>query len=195
MIVAGVLDIETTGLKQEDGHRIIELAIGLTKSIDGVHFEPMGKVMTWRCNPMRKIDAKAQMVHGISIEDLKDKPEWEELAPTVQKVLNKMHLMVAHNAAFDAPFVANELARVDLKVPKLEVLCTMEQGRHATALGTVPSLEALCLAYGETYNPEEAHAADYDVQKTMNCFIKGMRYGRFKLPEVLKVNIDGNGQN
>jgi uncharacterized protein YprB with RNaseH-like and TPR domain len=35
-ITVGDLDIETTGLKQEDGHQIIKVEIGLCKAIDRV---------------------------------------------------------------------------------------------------------------------------------------------------------------
>lgn len=183
MIVVTGIDTETTGLNQEDGHRIIELGVSVYKTADLKTFTKVGKTWLQRINPLRPIDKAAQNVHGISIEELRGCPEWKDVAPKLEKILNATNLLVAHNIGFDAPFTALELMRVGLKMPNVETFCTMLEGRHATGMGKVPSLEELCWAYDVEYDASAAHAADYDIEKTMECFFKGIKAGRFILPD------------
>src|SRR5690606_7966550 len=68
------LDTETTGLEYENGHRIIEIAC----------VEVIGRRLTQRnlhfyLNPEREIDAAATQVHGMTLEDLRDKPRFAEI--------------------------------------------------------------------------------------------------------------------
>lgn len=179
------IDTETTGLDPDKGHKIIEIGLNMFETVDGKTFRKMGKTWTRRVNPKRPIDAAAQAVHGISAEDLVGCPTFEEVAPTLLKLLKAANLLVAHNANFDVPFIVYELASVGLECPELEVFCTMESGRPATALGKLPNLGELCWAMDVSYNPDEAHAADYDIDKTMECFFRGVGRGLFSVPHML----------
>lgn len=178
----GVLDLETTGLSQEEGHRIIEFGLAVYQTLDGEKFVKVGRTWVRRINPLRSIDEKAKLVHGIELSDLKDEPEWEEVAPKVSKVLNKLDVVVCHNAEFDAPFVALELVRAEFELPNFEVFCTMAEGRAATPLGTLPSLQVLCWAFDVEYDTKAAHAADYDVDVTAKCLFKGLDTGFYSIP-------------
>ena len=64
-VIIGI-DLETTGLNQEDGHRIIEIAL---LSYDSDTQELTDKWIQ-RFDPERPIDAAAQAVHGIAYSDL-----------------------------------------------------------------------------------------------------------------------------
>jgi DNA polymerase-3 subunit epsilon len=183
MILSGI-DIESTGLSQEDGHRIIEIAIAMYQTTNGVDFRKLGKTWIQRINPLRAIDAKAQQVHGIELSDLKGCPEWSDVAPKINKFLSHTDILVAHNVAFDAPFVALELVRAGFPMPDFDVFCTMEQGRQATAMGKLPSLAELAWVFGRTYDTDSAHAADYDIDLTMGCFFDGLEKGFFQLPKL-----------
>ncbi len=176
MIITGT-DIETTGLKQENGHRIIEIC--LRTYVDGelkINFVK-------RCNPHRSIDAKAQAVHGISLADLADEPDWSEIAPTVAKIMSKSDVVVAHNGiSFDFPFILAELDRVGADLTNVPILFdTMTEARWATFSGKFPNLGELCFATGIDYDPKSGHAADYDVDVMMKAFLEGQRLGRFKV--------------
>lgn len=184
MFIIGGIDVESTGLSQEDGHRLIEVAICLYKTLDGVTFNKIGKTWTQRINPLRTIDAGAQAVHGIDITDLKGCPEWSEVAPKVSKLLGACNLVVAHNAEFDCPFVALELVRVGFDMPKFDVFCTMKEGRHTTAMGKLPSLQELAWACGYEYDTASAHSADYDIDLTMNCLFHGLEQGFYQIPQL-----------
>src|SRR3954466_11462145 len=70
-----VLDTETTGLEPGEGHRIIELA-GLELS----DRRPTGRHFHRFLNPERAIDLAATQVHGMTVEDLADKPKFADVA-------------------------------------------------------------------------------------------------------------------
>lgn len=174
----GGADIETTGLNQEDGHRIVEICV----SVYDLDSEKKVGTFLQRIHPQRTIDAKAQAIHGISLADLAGEPEWDAVAPKVQKLLEKCDVIVAHNGEdFDMPFIALELMRVGLEVPNVEVLDTMKQARWATFNGKYPNLGELCLALDIPYEPEKAHSAEYDVDVMMQAFFEGRRQGFFKI--------------
>lgn len=186
-IVVGFTDIETTGLKVEEGHRIIEIAYSAW-SYDTVTGDrrKIGKTWMQRIDPKRPIDAGAQAVHGISLADLKGCPEWEAVAPIVHKLMSKSDVVVAHNGeGFDLPFIGYELVRIGYKLPNVKVFCTMVNGRGATAYGKAPNLGELCYATGVDYDPDTAHAADYDVEVMENAYWNGVDSGLFAAPSTL----------
>jgi DNA polymerase III subunit epsilon len=98
-----VLDTETTGLSPELGHRVIEIgAVRLTGWQEEASFDAL-------VNPGRPIDPGAARVHGLSDSDVAAAPPFsaivQQLAPLIDGAL-----LVAHNASFDAGFLAMEYA-------------------------------------------------------------------------------------
>ena len=175
-MIYGFFDTETTGLKQEEGHRLIEVALQLRDDAGKV----LGSYVT-RINPQRGIDPKAQEVHGISFEDLIGEPLWEDVAPKLSLLLSKCDYVVAHNGeGFDLPFVVRELIRVGVSVPPIRSIDTMLGGRWATPDGSVPNLGALAWACDVPYDKSKAHAALYDVEVMADCFYKARAY--FAIP-------------
>ena len=183
MIITGA-DIETTGLEQSEWHRIIEVALAVYHTDNGIDFRKLGKTWVRRINPLRAIDPGAQAVHGIAASDLKGCPEWPEVAPAINKLLSSTDVLVAHNAEFDAPFLALELVRAGFDMPTFDVFCTMQNAREATAMGKQPSLAELAWAFGLDYDTSQAHAADYDIDLTMECFFRGLNQGVFTVPKL-----------
>ena len=100
------LDTETTGLEHENGHRIIEIGC----------VEVVGRRLTHRnlhfyLNPEREIDAAASQVHGMTLEDLRDKPRFADIADEFLAFCDGAEIII-HNAAFDVGFLDAELARL-----------------------------------------------------------------------------------
>lgn len=180
-ITIGFLDIETTGLEQAKGHRIIEVAF-LVFSYDELTGEKkaLGKYIQ-RINPDRSIDAKAQAVHKISINDLINEPRWEAVVGKISKIFDKLDLMVCHNVRFDMPFISLEMARAERRVPVVDTFCTMDNGRFATFDGAIPSLKVLSECFGITYDVTQAHSALYDITLTAKCFFMGLERGVYVL--------------
>lgn len=176
------LDTETTGLKQETGHRIIEIAF-LTYDLDTRQC-----IDSWvqRIDPQRAIDPAAQEVHGIAYTDLSGMPIWDDVAPEIARRMGEVDLLVAHNMGFDGPFIAAELMRVGQAIPDVYSLCTMESARWACPDGKLPRLGELCFALGVDYDKEKAHSASYDVEVMMSCFFKGLDRGFYELPKAVR---------
>lgn len=179
MIIAGI-DTETTGLDVTAGHRIIEIAI------IRYDFDTKQKISEYvqRIDPKRPIDAKAQAVHHISEAELVGMPTWDQVAARVKQELESSDMLVAHNMGFDAPFIVCELQRVGQDLTRADLFCTMEGARWATFDGKLPKLQELCNALGVPYDPAKAHAAQYDVERMMDCFFRGVARGRYNVAPI-----------
>jgi DNA polymerase-3 subunit epsilon len=154
-----VLDTETTGLEPADGHRIIEVA-----GLELAGRRPTGRHFHRYVNPQRAIDIAATQVHGLTAEDLADKPRFEDVADEFLEFVAGAELII-HNAPFDVAFINAELARIDR--PALETLCTvadtlvMAKDLHP---GKRNSLDALCERYGVDNARRTLHGALLDAQ-------------------------------
>lgn len=175
------LDLETTGFKYDKGDRIIEIAMGLYDLEDGVLRHV--KDVTKRINPQRSIPIESQRVHGISLEDLRDMPVWDQIAAEVKEILDDCDVLVIHNADFDYPFIKAEQAGAGYTTKAMQVFCTMDNARWATFDGKRPSLGELAWSLGVRYDTAKAHGAMYDVEVTMECFAKGLELGLYQLPK------------
>lgn len=169
-----LLDTETTGFDPGD-HRFVELYFSI--------WTPAGKRVfefNERVNPERSIPAEATRVHGITASDVAGCQPWSHFAPTVQRIMEKNDVFVAHNAEFDLNFLRYEFKRVGLELPERPVVDTMGEGIWATPDGKKPTLGELCFACGVDYDKAKAHAADYDVQVMSECFFKARGWGYFQ---------------
>jgi DNA polymerase-3 subunit epsilon len=98
------IDTETTG-RDPALDRVVEIAC--------VTWEA-GQVVrrrTWLVNPERPIPKEAFEVHGISDDDVKDKPTFREIADELLKELEGA-VPVAYNAEYDRKVLHAELARL-----------------------------------------------------------------------------------
>ena len=150
------IDCETSGLSVDAGHRIIEVA-----ALEVFNREITGKVFESRVNPCRAIDIEASQVHGISEDELKDEPKFEEIAEDLLQFLGDSPIF-AHNARFDIRFLAHEyqLLATPVKFPaKNEVIDTIAVARRNGHLGSV-KLDRLIEEYGITDSEDrELHSA------------------------------------
>src|SRR5258706_12025305 len=103
-----IIDTETTGLDSKLGHRIIELA-----ALEIMDRRLTGRAVQLRFNPEREIDVGATEVHGLTWEDLRDKPRFSEVAGEFVDFARGAEWII-HNAPFDVGFLDAELARADL---------------------------------------------------------------------------------
>lgn len=182
-LIIGGYDCETTGLLDPE-HRIIEACVQQW-SFDPTTFQrELITTDTWRINPERRIEQSAVKVHGITNDMVAKSPKWQEVAPHLVRELDKCDIVVAHNGnEFDFPFLIQECDRIKVDLPDFEPFDTMLSGRSATPFGKVPNLQELCFALDVLYDPEEAHAAEYDVRVMMHSFFRGVELGWFNLPE------------
>jgi len=174
------LDLETTGLSFAKGDRIIEVNLQVFR------LENRKKMInfTQRINNDGKaINKKAQEVHHISAADLIGKPMFKEVAPKINKILERSVAVVTHNGNwFDLPFLAFEMAQVKLELPThIQSFDTMREGKFASYDSKMPSLKELCWAMGVEYDVTKAHAAEYDVSVMMDSFFRAVDRGLFTI--------------
>jgi DNA polymerase-3 subunit epsilon len=163
-----ILDTETTGLRIEDGHRIIE--IGCLEMIDrklsGRHFHRY-------LNPERDIEAAALAVHGISSEFLKDKPLFSDIASELMNFISGAELII-HNAPFDLSFMNQELKNLNANWKEVTAYCavidTLVMARQLH-VGQRNNLDALCKRYGIDHSKRDLHGALLDAHLLAHVYL------------------------
>jgi len=152
-----VVDVETTGLFPQAHDRIVEIAVVYVSDLGRVEGEWSTLV-----NPGR--DVGPTRIHGITARDVAHAPHFTEIAPLIVRSVAGRTL-VAHNAAFDAGFLASELSRAGVPVQRLPLpsLCTMSWSTHFVS---APSrrLVDCCAACGVAL--DHAHSALADARAT-----------------------------
>ena len=109
------LDLETTGVDAAKD-RIVEISL--------VKVFPNGdeKIKTRRINPGMHIPAEATAIHGITDEDVKNEPRFEQIAKSLAAYIEGCDLGGYNSNRFDIPVLAEEFLRagvdVDLKKRK-----------------------------------------------------------------------------
>ena len=150
-----VIDVETTGLSSRND-RVIELAV--------VHTDTHGTITgRWETliNPQRNLTA--QHIHHIHASHIQHAPLFADIATDLLTLLDG-RVPVAHNAPFDARFLAAELHRTGKTLHQQhDFLCTMNLSRRY--LPGVGKTLADCLAATNITNTG-AHTALADATAT-----------------------------
>lgn len=111
------LDTETTGLKPEDGHRVIE--IGAVEILDG---QLTSRTFHSYLNPCRAVPSDAIAIHGITGDFLTDKPCFSDIWKALIQFINGAELLI-YNAPFDLGFLNQELRHLGFLDLRIETYC------------------------------------------------------------------------
>lgn len=162
------LDTETTGIDPRSGHRIIEIA-----AIELIDRRFTGESYHVYINPDREIDAKAEEVHGISLEFLADKPRFAEIFEDFFKFIDGAQLII-HNAPFDTGFINHEFKKYDRKLKTVDTYCsivdTLAMARKMHP-GQKNSLDALCKRYRVDNSKRVLHGALVDADLLARVYL------------------------
>jgi DNA polymerase-3 subunit epsilon len=109
-------DLETTGV-QIAKDRIVEI------SIHKVFPDGEERTKTWRVNPGMHIPPETTAIHGISDEDIKDSPRFEELAPEIHRWIHDSDLGGYNALRFDVPILAEEFLRAGVDMDFSKIKC------------------------------------------------------------------------
>jgi DNA polymerase-3 subunit epsilon len=188
-----VLDTETTGLEPEAGHRVIELAC-----LELSGRRPTGRHFHRFLNPERNVDLGATQVHGLTSEDLADKPRFADIADEFLDFVGGAELLI-HNADFDVAFLNAELARIGR--PRLESVCTvadtlaMAREMHP---GKKNSLDALCERYAVDHSRRTLHGALLDAQLLAQVYVEltgGRQIGLGLVADTISAGVRDGGHS
>lgn len=162
-----VLDTETTGLEARE-HSIIE--VGCLEIIDR---RITGRSYHQFINPGRSIDEGAIAVHGITKEQLQDKPKFDGVADDLLAFIGDAKLVI-HNAEFDMGFLAVEFERCGRQAdwpPPGEVIDSLVLARkkHPNQRN---SLDALCKRYEVDNSGRELHGALLDAELLAEVYLR-----------------------
>ncbi len=162
-----VLDTETTGLDPDDGHKIIE--IGCVEILDrNITENTFHKYI----NPEREIDIEASKVHGLTLNNLKDKPIFSEIYDDFLEYVNQSPIII-HNAPFDVGFLKKEHSFLKDKKSFLdnEIIDSLKLARKKSP-GKKNTLDALCERYSVDSSDRTLHGALLDARLLAHVYLK-----------------------
>jgi len=154
-----VLDTETTGIRPEEGHRIIEVGAVqiLNREITNTEFHKY-------VQPNRPVGDSVN-IHGITDKFLINKPQFDKISVDLLSFIDGATLII-HNAPFDLGFLDNEL-KINGINKKIEDICqiidTLELSKEQRP-GTMHNLDALCRRFGVDTSARTRHGALLDAQ-------------------------------
>lgn len=155
------LDCETTGLKVEKGHNVIEIAL--------VKQNPDGSLEEWSTliKPTKRISPSNQAIHGITNAMVSNAQTFPDIYPQLVAFI-KDCVLIAHNASFDFTFLDTECERHHLeKFSHTEVLDTLAISRRFFGFPR-NNLSIVCHRF-HLMTPH-AHRALPDARNTMYLF-------------------------
>jgi DNA polymerase-3 subunit epsilon len=162
-----VFDTETTGLDPHTGDRLVEIGC-----IEMVNRFPTGKVFHKYLNPQRDMPEPAFKVHGLSIDFLKDKPLFADVAAELVAFIGDDGMLVAHNAMFDLGFLNAELKRAGRKeVNRDRLVDTLMLARRKNPGGS-NRLDDLCTRYKVDNSRRTKHGALLDAELLAEVYLE-----------------------
>ena len=154
-----VLDTETTGIRPDEGHRIIEVGAVqiLNREITSTEFHKY-------IQPNRTVGDSVN-IHGITDKFLINKPQFDQISNDLLSFIEGATLVI-HNAPFDLGFLDNELKinGVNKKIKDIcQIIDTLELSKEQRP-GTMHNLDALCRRFGVDTSARTRHGALLDAQ-------------------------------
>ena len=169
------VDTETTGLKWEEGHRVIEIGCVCLLS-DG----SLGK--RWQCylNPERSIPDESYRIHGLSEDDLRDKPFFADIADDFLSFIGDARL-VMHNASFDLGFLNHELRMIGKDALQGKRVVDSLKKARVRYPGERATLDALCRRFNISIQHRSVHGALKDAELLARVYAHMEGYGSVSL--------------
>ncbi len=161
-------DTETTGLDWAREDRVIELG-----AVELINHVPTGKTFQAYINPGRPVSEATIRITGITDDDLKDKPGFED--PSIVDAFLEFigdAKLVAHNASFDRGFLNMELKRCGRDpIPEERWVDTVSMARKRYP-GAPASLDALCKRFEINSDARTFHGALLDSQLLSEVYLE-----------------------
>ncbi len=170
-----ILDVETTGLKAEEGDRVCEIgAIRVPGGKAPGRFESL-------VNPERSIPEEARRIHNLTDEMVKGSPTWEDVGPKFRPFLAG-GVIVAQNAGFDLGFLNSEYTRIGMARLAQPVVDTIALARRVRPGLATYKLDNLAHHFGVTNRSRHRSIGDCEVTVKVfqECLVALRRRGEVR---------------
>lgn len=177
-----VIDVETTGLWVNSGHKVIEIAC-----IELERYQPTGRVYHRYINPLlSRMPIEAFGIHGIPIEFLWRHAPFKNIADSFLEFIGDAQLVI-HNAAFDSGFINSELRAIGYPPLTSPLLDTLSMARSQFP-GAANSLDALCRRFKIDNSHRSQHGAMIDCALLATVYFEliGGKQPLFEIPNTKK---------
>jgi DNA polymerase-3 subunit epsilon len=162
-----VLDTETTGFRQNDGDRIVEIGC-----VELVNHVATGNSYHQYINPERLMPEGAFKVHGLSSEFLADFPVIAKIMDQFIEFIGEETPLIIHNAEFDIGFLNAELKLLNKPmIPMSRSVDTVRMAREKFP-GSPASLDALCRRFSIDNTGRTLHGALLDAQLLSEVYLE-----------------------
>jgi len=109
-----VLDIETTGLFTDEGHRILEVT-----AVEMAGRKPTGIELHVMVNPERDIPAEVSKIHGITNDKVADKPFFAQIAKELRDFIGDSPIIITcRTGANGKPNYTLDIAFMNMEMEK-----------------------------------------------------------------------------
>lgn len=168
-----MLDVETTGIKTEEGHRVIEVGLCV---VENRELKGSWSQLLDPGPEHQTLHPKITEITGLTIEDLRGKPAFESISDKLGELIDKSFALAAYNATFDEGFYRMEFHKAGKELPQrywLDPLVWVRNydGSGANKLGEV--------AARNNITSDGAHRAKADSVMAAKVMLKYME----RLPE------------
>lgn len=151
-----VFDLETTGVKVATD-RIVEICM------HKINADNTTNTLIQRVNPTIPISEESSKIHGIYMDDVKDKPTFKELAKEFKAFIGNADLSGYNAIRFDIPLLVEEFLRVDVDFD-------MKDRRIIDVMNIYHKMEPRTLSAAFKFycdkNLDNAHSAEADTIAT-----------------------------
>ncbi|WP_099974794.1 helicase C-terminal domain-containing protein [Lactobacillus terrae] len=156
-----VVDLETTNANWHDNGRIIQFGCAIIEEGE------ITSLINQKINPQVPISSRISALTGITDDDVKDSPIFEDIAPDIFKLL-KNKIFIAHNVNFDLTFLNREFQRVGLNELNIKAIDTVELSQ--ILFPTLSSYKLQDLTSYLKIEHNNPHSADSDALVTAELF-------------------------
>ncbi len=165
-----VFDLETTGFRYDEGHRIVEIG-----GVELMRGSLTGRTFHTYVNPERDMPEGAFKVHGLSEKFLRDFPVFADsrVSSAFVDFIGDAELVAHNGISFDLPFINAELGGAGMRPLGNGIVDTLLIARRKFP-GSPASLDSLCSRFGiDTRQRErEGHGALLDSRLLAEVYIE-----------------------
>ncbi len=179
-----IFDLETTGISVTHD-RIVEIC--LLK----VYPDLREELRTYRINPGMPIPAGATAVHGITNEDVADKPCFKDMSAEISQFIRDCDFGGFNSNKFDFPMLVEEFFRAHIEIDVQQ--CKFVDAQRIYHMKEPRTLSAAYKFYCER-TLENAHSAEADTIATWQI-IKAQMEKYTDLPETIEALHSLTGQD